>query len=89
METKHTKGEWIVDKSIAYTYIRIPNGESVAMINNLEGSNGVQKENEANAKLIAAAPELLDVCIDALSHHQGRKSIIGNKLREVIKKATK
>lgn len=46
------------------------------------------EETIANAKLIAAAPELLDACIEALRYHQGGHSEIGFKLREVIKKAT-
>jgi hypothetical protein len=43
---------------------------------------------DANAKLIAAAPELLEACIEAEKHHQGGHSEIGFKLREAIKKAT-
>ena len=66
MKAKHTQGEWKADKSIAYTYIRIEGGGFVAMIDNLDSSATVQKEHEANAKLIATAPELLQVLKDIL-----------------------
>jgi len=33
--------------------------------------------------------ELLEVCKEALRHHQGGHSEIGHKLRDIIEKATK
>ncbi len=42
---------------------------------------------EANARLIAAAPELLTACVAALAHHQGGHSEIGQALRAAIDKA--
>ena len=47
-----------------------------------------RKEMKANAKLIAASPNLLNACIEALNYHQGAHSEIGHKLKEAIKKAT-
>lgn len=43
-----------------------------------------EKEVEAHAKLIEIAPLLLDACIQAEKHHQGKHSEIGYLLREVI-----
>jgi len=54
---KHTKGEWKIDKGISYYFVK--SGENrIAMIDSLEGSALI--EYKANAKLIAAAPELLE-----------------------------
>jgi plasmid stability protein len=42
---------------------------------------------KANAKLIAAAPDLLKACIEAEKHHKGYHSEVGDLLRAAIKKA--
>lgn len=54
METKHTKGEWFIQGK---TLIKCGN-EQVA------SANAILDECESNAKLIAAAPELLEALID-------------------------
>lgn len=60
MKNKHTPGNWKVefclDQSIFINAGEIP----VAMIQS-EDDNGITPEMEANAKLIAAAPELLEM----------------------------
>lgn len=54
----------------------------------------IEPHNDENiasdyAKLFAAAPALLNACIEAEKHHQGLHSEIGNHLRQVIRKALK
>lgn len=103
METKHTPGEWYLphfaDKSTSCNcpfvlsekyagsicVIDIDNGKPIS-----DGGNDSPPLEEAiaNAKLITAAPVLLEACIEALRYHQGGHSEIGFKLREAIKKAT-
>jgi len=52
METKHTQGEWKVEKPY-FNYRVTCNGETVAQIY-------PTNEEEANAKLCAASPVMLD-----------------------------
>lgn len=62
METKHTKGEWAVN-SANKQEVNSYNGISIA-----DCSKSVVievREKEANAKLIAAAPEMLEAIIKA------------------------
>jgi hypothetical protein len=42
----------------------------------------------ADARLIAAAPDLLEACQMAMPHHQGGHSAVGAALRTAIAKAT-
>lgn len=58
MKTKHTKGNWVYQKySTDYgVYSETGNGRDIALVREY----GSDEEAEANAKLIAAAPELLE-----------------------------
>ena len=57
MKKKHTSGEWRV---YAELNVENQNGEFIASC----GVNGRDiEENMANAKLIAAAPDLLEACL--------------------------
>lgn len=62
METKHTPGQWKITIHPAYPYEKriCGNSEEVAIVRNLTSNS------EANAKLIASAPDLLralnDLC---------------------------
>lgn len=67
MKTKHTKGEWRIYFYKGYTYPGIEaehkdgNFFVICMGNDLEGVHGrTKKEIRANAKLIAAAPIMLE-----------------------------
>ena len=85
---KHTKGKWIVDGDV------VSNGDRyICQINYNEDS----KEEEANAKLIASAPELLEA-LNLLMNVISRNSKFAElseldqntmeKVQEAIKNAT-
>jgi hypothetical protein len=63
MEFKGTKGEWIVEKELGYDCDVIYKGGEICW---LGLSDVIDEEKVANAKLIAAAPELLEACVMAL-----------------------
>ena len=64
----HTPGPWVIDNSIR-TAVNAGK-KHIAMVNFYKTSDKEisidEKENEANARLIAAAPELLAACKAAL-----------------------
>jgi len=60
MKTSHTPGTWHAHDGQIYPE---ETGKTLALIPYFDAEN---KEQEANAKLIAAAPELLDACISTL-----------------------
>ena len=90
METKHTKGNWKAYKP------EVSNG--YWCVDNEETSNGTLatcytlEEAEANAKLIAAAPDMLKALRTLKSHHPDIYIQIPDYLRiecdKAIKKAT-
>lgn len=94
METKHTKGEWLVeqiheDENIIHITL---GGGYIDEIATLYGGGKQLIELRSNAKLIAAAPELLEALIDLTSSYRnyinnGQEHLIKNALN-AIKKAT-
>lgn len=94
MSAKHTPGQWTPEFGEAYN-VRAPHGGIVAQIHNLKGRHGMGgridgNEAAANARLIAAAPDLLD----ALKHIYYSNEFgflqdgIQNHARAAIAKAT-
>lgn len=102
MKTKHTEGKWVVkwDNS---TYARIENekGILVAEINPYRKTGNLQipfEEYNANAKILAAAPELLNELIwevdflegllkDGLKMQDAHRSTIKSRIN-ILKQAT-
>jgi len=78
MKTTHTNGEWNYFGSDNETYA-VTNGDNVIAISGEEHN----PDNEANAKLIAAAPELLNAlkdCEKLLSiYAESTESSLNNK----------
>ena len=67
-EFKGTKGEWSLHPR-AIACVCLKDGRVVANCGAYFNSTEFERiaaENEANAKLISAAPELLNACIEAL-----------------------
>ena len=67
-----TPGPWVKDSSVCRYAINdaASNSRHVAMVSGFELRAGDREENEANARLIAAAPELYEAlktaCVNAL-----------------------
>ena len=92
MEFKGTKGEWKITGT-GENRIMI-NGSSIDVWWNLSSSDVLEDEGKANAKLIAAAPDLLKACIHALEMCEDRViptendlTIMAGRLKEAINKA--
>lgn len=89
METKHTEGKWVIEDGIRSFRIVTEGSFEIAEVKNAWRPF---KTNLANAKLIAAAPELLEACItvlEALEATQNSRNFMAPKLRAAIKKAIK
>ena len=67
MKTKHTKGEWKIYE-LQKAYHINANYTHVASLTRID-----MPKAEANAKLIASAPELLDACITLLHNFEVNK----------------
>lgn len=70
METKHTPGPWTPEFGEAYRVRAQQDGGQVAIMKNLKGRHGFAgrrngDEVAANARLMAAAPELLEALQEA------------------------
>lgn len=90
MKTQHTQGEWEIDGNSIF-----PKGLSSNIAIIQERTN--EDETIANAKLIAAAPELLEALNNLLNHLSGKPKICGHDYecicpydlaKNAIKKAT-
>jgi hypothetical protein len=95
MKTKHTKGAW-EQKSIFHASTRelIASGKRIALILQYDDNGGMvadYEECEANAKLIAAAPEMieiLDLVVGSMSLERIERFDLLDKVKAIIKKAT-
>lgn len=99
MKTKHTPGPWLYSphyREHAQGHIYLPNAnEDEAHTINLVGAAAMSQEQlDANAKLIAAAPDLLQALkgfIHSVEHEgevHGRIVDAVRNAKEAIKKAT-
>lgn len=101
METKHTKGEWVYlkleDDSFAVKEKGLFKNGEWTFSDRICTLEHYTKENEANAKLIAAAPELLEALIyyfDVLEEVRGqdwndKPDHVLIKMINAVNKATK
>lgn len=66
--SKHTPGPWFVDEANP-DLVQIANGDYICEVNpfSFSLSNHDEEQCEANARLIAGAPELLDAADNALN----------------------
>lgn len=99
METKHTPGPWTLEKiddaEKTLVYYRVNSGKNtIGFAGVYHNRKLTDEEFTGNAKLIAAAPELLDACIEMyeLLERAHKGSMLGKGIRkqalEAIKKAT-
>jgi hypothetical protein len=96
--SKHTPGPWAVDAD-AYPIFIYSESETWPLIDELGNEEGCKGafiantgDNKANARLIAAAPELLEALKDMLDGHEDACTGYGegaaDKARAAIAKAT-
>ena len=96
---KHTKGEWkfIKGGNFSGTYVNYIDCSGICIAQTRGDTNDIsEKENIANAKLIAAAPELLAMLIKIGNIENHAFTLKGfdvvrlkKEVNEVIKKSTK
>jgi hypothetical protein len=92
MNTKHTPGPWHVGMRQAERIVYDKTGWAVANATVYHGESD-RDQVLANARLIAAAPELVDACITALSvldvvdgRHGGHAAIAAQRIRSLLQK---
>ena len=92
MENKFTKGKWHVEHHHESDNCYYISSEKDIVITTAWQGRAFKDEAEYNAKLIAAAPELLDalrtLANGCLSDSESDKVVSLRKAKEVIKKAT-
>lgn len=87
-EKKHTPGEWAVDGMTIFAPADGIAAKDVAVI--LHDGNSSIQEREANARLIAAAPELLEALKYASDYPlaMAQNEGFASEVRAIIAKAT-
>lgn len=88
MSTKHTPGPWSIHRE---RIIFAEDGYAIADVTTYHGKR--QEQTQANARLIAAAPELLGelkraVAMIEEARSRGSKQIVPASMRAAIAKAT-
>lgn len=86
METKHTKGEWKIDPYNKYSIIDSTTSGFEALVAQANGKK--EEERIANAKLIAAAPELLEALIESREQIKHMFNMIDNTKKNRFKTST-
>lgn len=82
--SKHTPGPWSRDKNDS---LCSPDGRQVYVWNSGLGNSYRSEETDANARLIAAAPELLEACEAAEWNSLDLPEHVRIKLQAAIAKA--
>ena len=101
METKHTKGNWEIEytnevESHLDVFLRSQDGGRAIGWLYSKSLNSYEDEFKANAKLIASAPEMLEVLIDIRNWYEENQEkylkeytpVCFSKALSVIQKAT-
>jgi hypothetical protein len=96
MSTTHTQGEWAFDDNEIYSE-RTDHGAAICTMNTTS-AHFTEEEVKANARLIAAAPDLLEIASEIMEeihqkHIDAKNGIVVNsytwhKLNSAIQKAT-
>jgi hypothetical protein len=90
METKHTQGEWAIDDNEIYSE-NTDHGAAICTMNTTS-AHFTEEEAEANARLIAAAPELLEAMYLVVMDFENEGGFINpdtiEATRNAIQKAT-
>jgi hypothetical protein len=89
MKTKHTPGPWTFDSRATGTYNVRTESRYIAIISD-HPKRELSDQMLPNAKLIAAAPELLEACASVLNaNNNSLPAVVIIQLNEAIEKATK
>ena len=83
MKTAHTQGEWLLNKDYSVSSSKLYNRVMIAQICSADNND---EEKAANAKLICAAPELLEALEIAI---QWIPKDLQKHFKQIIKKASK
>jgi hypothetical protein len=89
MKTQHTKGEWKMEYPLLGDFIIHNDGLRIVSVHLIDDK---LEEQEANAKLIAAAPDLLETLYEIQKQFNENGNMTGHlwsKCEQAIKKATK
>ncbi len=88
-ETKHTPGPWNIDSMKAGSWF-VSTGNDWSVCSRLSTVEHMEQQSYANARLIAAAPELLAalkiLCDDDASYHGNEIRIACNSHGEAIER---
>jgi hypothetical protein len=90
MKTKHTPGPYNVVPTLDNCLFIAAGNKDICMIQTEDGGE-LTEEDQANAKLFAAAPELLEALNECMKHmtcHKYDSSAAYNKAKSLIKKVT-
>jgi len=71
-ESKHTPGPWFTTRPHLTTYVEARLRPGVLQEVASCGPTEIPEQSEANARLIAAAPELLQACTEVITAIDGR-----------------
>jgi hypothetical protein len=95
-EFKGTKGKWKVSRNNHFLEVKAVNSNKLGIAVHLHQMTptietiSLSEENEANAKLIAAAPELLEALQDLMSQYESKGHLLDYDIdiaRQSINKA--
>jgi len=84
----HTPGPWMADTVDGFTMVHVDNGGQTGQtIVHMFDRHGAFKNASANARLIAAAPAMLDALRDLIETYEFISDCEATKAREILAKA--